>query len=173
MFGISRKRLAGISSALVMALVLALMLVTAASAKGPVAQHVSAGGPDACIALGFTHPGCDGNFSLTATISADGSMSGQYTDRFANGNGFHAVIDCVSVVGNEAWVSGVITSGTFDGFDLTGLPVSTRVRDNGTSANDPPDQISFSFIGEGFAVPCTDQPDYPLFDTPQGQVVIK
>ena len=177
MFRISRKRLAGISSAL--ALVLALLLATTASAGGPVVHHVSVGSPDACIAFGAEHPGCDGNFSLTATISADGSMSGQYTDRFARGDGFHAVIDCVSVLGNEAWVSGVITHGRFtdpdtgEVFDLTGLPIATRVRDNGTSANDPADQISFSVIGEGFAVPCTDHPDYPLFDTPQGQVVIE
>jgi hypothetical protein len=177
MFRITRKRLAAISSALTV--VLALVLATTALAMGPVIQHVSAGGPDACIAFGFEHPGCDGNFSLTANVYADGSMSGQYSDRFARGDGFHAVIDCVSVAGNEAWVSGVITSGTFtdpdtgDVFDLTGLPVSTRVRDNGTSANDPADQISFSVIGEGFAAPCTDQAMYDLFDAPQGQVVIK
>jgi hypothetical protein len=177
MFRITRKRLAAISLALTV--VLALVLVTTALAVGPVTQHVSAGGPDACIAFGFEHPGCDGNFSLVGKVYADGSMSGEYTDRFANGDGFHAALDCVSVVGNEAWVSGVITQGTFtdpntgDVFDLTGLPVSARVRDNGTSANDPADQISFSVIGEGFAAPCTDHALYDLFDAPQGQVVIK
>ena len=180
MFRFTRKRAAAISLALTV--VLALVLATTALAMGPVTQHVSAGGPDACIAFGFTHPGCDGNFSLTAHVYADGSMSGQYTDRFAQGDGFHAVIDCVSVVGNEAWVSGVITSGTFtdpntgEVFDLAGLPVSTRLRDNGTSANDPADQISFSVIGEGFAAPCTEHATgelFDLFDAPEGQVVIK
>jgi len=175
MFGISRKRLAGISSALTM--VLALVLATTASAEGPVTQSVSAGGPDACIAFGAAHPGCDGNFSLVGNVAADGSMSGEYTDRFAQGDGFHAVLNCVSVVGNDAWVSGVITQGTFtdpntgDVFDLTGLPVATRVRDNGTSANDPADQISFSFIGD--PTPCTDHVPYPLSDAPQGQVVVR
>ena len=175
---ITRKGLAGISSALTV--VLALVLVTTALAQGPVTQHVSVGSPDACFALfGATHPGCDGNFSLTANVYADGSVRGQYTDRFARGDGFHAVIDCVSVVDNEAWVSGVITQGTFtdpntgEVFDLTGLPVSTKVRDNGTTANDPADQISFSFIGDGFALPCTDHPPYDLLDAPDGQVVIK
>ena len=91
MFRIPRKRLAVLSSTLT--IVLALLLATAASAGGPVAHRVSAGGPDACIAFGFPHPGCDGNFSLVGTVYADGSMSGQYTDRFARGNGFHAVID--------------------------------------------------------------------------------
>jgi hypothetical protein len=184
MFRISRNRLAGISSALAMALVLALMLVTAAlGAKGPVVHHVLAGGPDACVAVGAEHPGCDGNFSLSAREYADGSVSGQYTDRFSQafgGGGFHAVIDCLSVDGNDAWVSGVITRGTFplgDGevLDITGFPVAARVRDNGTSANDPPDQISFSNIGD--PTPCTDRPtESPFYDlsaVPEGQVKVR
>jgi hypothetical protein len=134
---------------------------------------VNAGGPDACIAFGFEHPGCDGNFSLVAKEYADGSVSGQFTDRFANGNGFHAEIDCLVVNGNEAWISGVITEGKFDDFDFTGLSVNTRVRDNGTSANDPADQISISWIGDDFT--CKDQRAdvLSLFDTPEGQVKVK
>jgi hypothetical protein len=171
MFGISRNRLTGISSALAMALVLAPMLVTPASAKGPIVHHVSAGGPDACEAIFNTHPGCNGNFSLVGTVKADGSMSGQYTDQFGHGNGgFHAVLDCVSVVGNDAWVSGVITEGNNGTTDLTGLPVATRVRDLGTSANDPPDQISFSWIGD--PRPCTLHLNYQLLDAPEGQVTV-
>jgi hypothetical protein len=173
MFRITRKHLAGASSVFTMALV--LVLGPAAMATGPVVHHVNAGGPDACVSLlGFTHPGCDGNFSLSAHTYADGSVSGQYTDRFAQGDGFHAVINCVSVVGSDAWVSGVITSGiitdpnTGEVIDLTGLPVATRVRDNGTSANDPADQISFSFLGD--PTPCTAHLPYPLGDAPEGQV---
>jgi hypothetical protein len=158
------------------ALVLALMLVTAASATSPIVHRVSVGSPDACAAFGFPHPGCDANFSLTAKQYADGSSSGQYTDRASQANGgggFHAVIDCVSVVGNDAWVSGVITEGTSaTGTDLTGLPVATRVRDNGTSAKDVPDQISVSSVGHR-AHSCTEQFDYPLFDAPQGQVKVR
>ena len=157
--------------ALIAALAPALMLAGAASAGGPITHHVSAGGPDVCEAFGL-QPGCDGNFSLVAHVNAVGSMSGQYTDRWPNGDGFHAVITCVSVIGNDAWVSGVITSGTFDGEDLTGLAISTRVRDNGSSANDPPDQISLSFGGRQSRI-CTDHYPYPLFDAPQGQVVVK
>ena len=145
----------------VLALGLALLPVTAASAKGPVTRHVSAGARDPFA-----------SFALTATIFADGTMTGQYTDQFPQiGGGFHAVLNCVSIVGNDAWVSGVIISGSANGQDLTGLPVATRVRDNGTSANDPPDDVSFSFIGD--PTPCTDHVDYELFTSPQGQVVIK
>lgn len=142
-------------------LMLALLPVSAASAKGPVIQRVIAGARDPFA-----------SFSLTATIFADGSMSGQYTDQFPQiGGGFHAVLNCVSIVGNDAWVSGVIISGTANGQDLTGLPVATRVRDNGVSANDPPDDVSFSFIGD--PTPCTEHVEYPLFTSPQGQVVIR
>ena len=167
------------------ALTLALMLVTAASAvQGPIVHRVSVGGPDSF------GPGGDANFSLSAREYADGSVSGQYTDRFAQaigGGGFHAVIDCLSISddGNEAWVGGVITKGTFpdfpepgDVFDLTGVRVVTRVRDNGTSAKDPPDQISLSvFFIDGDPTPCTDQPTespfFDLFDVPQGQVKVR
>ena len=175
MFRITRKHMAGISSTLT--LVLVLVLATTAVANGPVVQHVSAGGPDLCVSFFGTHPGCDGNFSLTANIFADGSMSGEYTDRFPRGGGFHAVIDCVSIIGNEAWVSGVITRGgvtdpdTGEKFDWTGLPVAARVRDNGTSANAPADQISWSQIGD--PTNCVVHSDYPSYDVPQGQVTIK
>jgi hypothetical protein len=145
----------------VLALVLPLLPVTAASAKGPVAHRVSAGARDPFA-----------SFTLTAAIFADGTMTGQYTDQFPQiGGGFHALLNCVSIVGNDAWVSGVIISGTADGQDLTGLPVATRVRDNCVSAKDPPDDVSFSFIGD--PTPCTEHVDYPLFTSPEGQVVIK
>jgi hypothetical protein len=136
-----------------------------ALSKNNVIHHVSVGGSDICVAFGLKS-GCDGNFSLVANMKADGSVKGQYTDQFGHGNGgFHATVTCLSVNGNEAWVSGVITSGNFQGFDLTGLPVITKVMDNGTSG----DQISFSFIGDPTS--CSDQPDFPLLDM-TGQVTV-
>lgn len=75
------------------------------------------------------------------------------------------------VVGNEAWVSGIVTSGNIFGFDLTGFPVGTRVRDNGTSAKDPPDEISFSFLGD--PTPCTAAPNYPFLTKTKGQVKVQ
>ena len=179
-FGFWRRRLAGMAAALTMSLVFGLMLATAAVAKGPVTHRVSAGGPDACVPFGFEHPGCDGNFSLVGNVYADGSMSGEYADRFATGNGFKAVLDCVSVVGNEAWVSGVITQGTLrdfpepgDVFDLKGIFLAARVQDNGTTANDPVDMISFSILSFDPEPPCTDHVPYDLLDAPEGQVVVR
>jgi hypothetical protein len=167
----SRSRLAGGVSALTITAVLSLVLATTVVARSPaVIHHVSAGGPDACSGIG-DKPGCDGNYSLVASQFADGSASGQYTDRFSNGNGIKGVIDCVMVVGNDAWISGWITSGRFEDQDLSGLPFSTRLRDNGTSARQPPDQISASHTGD--PTPCTDMVPFDLYDTPQGQVIVK
>ncbi len=124
----ARKRVVGAASALTVAVSAVLIGATIAWAgKGPVVHHVSAGGPDACIALGFEHPGCDANFSLVANEYSDGSGSRRIHDRFANGNGFHADVDCVAVSGNDAWISGVITQGSFDGIDLAGLEVLAQV----------------------------------------------
>jgi hypothetical protein len=174
---IHQNRAARLLPVLALALVLVLLSGTMPSAKGPIVHRVTAGGPDACLALGYHHPGCDANFSLVALQNADGSVSGQYTDRYANGDGFHAAIDCLVVEGNQAWVSGVITHGIWHApwgevFDLTGLPVATRLKDNGTSANDPPDQTSFSMVWLGGYSHCSERPDYELFDAPQGQVKI-
>jgi hypothetical protein len=84
----------------------------------------------------------------------------------------------VVVVGNEAWISGVITHGrwtdadTGEVDDLAGEPVSTRVKDNGRSALDPTDQIGYSWIGVGWADSCTEQADDDLLDMPDGQVTV-
>ena len=136
--------------------------------RGPLVSQVSVGSPDACEAFGAP-TGCDANYSLVANEYADGSVTGEWTDQFGHGNGgFHATIDCLSVDGNEAWVSGVVTYPK----DFAGLPVGARVADNGTSKNDPADQISFSFFG-GDAPSCTEQPDYGLFDLTNGQVIVR
>ena len=82
---------------------------------------------------------------------------------------------CVVVVGNDAWLSGVIrklTPASTFGDDFVGEAISIRVRDNGTSANDPPDQASFVEVVE-FANDCLSQPDYELLDLNNGNVQIK
>ncbi|UCF19391.1 MAG: hypothetical protein JSU87_15925 [Gemmatimonadota bacterium] len=135
---------------------------------GPVLSRAYVGSPDAF------GPGGDANFSLIALAKADGSVTGQYHDQFAGGVGVHIAVDCLTIVGNEAWVSGVITNSRLE--FLLGRAAATRVADNGRSANDPADQISFTFIGGGFGLPddftCGDTPDFPLQDVSEGQVVV-
>jgi hypothetical protein len=147
-----------------MTLALSLVLATAARADG--VQHVvSVGGPDQ-DATNHT----DANFSLVAIQYGDGSVKGQWTDQFGQGQGgIHVAINCLFVQGNQAWVSGFVTSGTFNGADLSGLPVITRVQDNG--GGNTPDAISFSFIGNAAA--CTTAPNLPLVPMTAGQVNVR
>jgi len=147
---------------------------TEAFSKGRVIHHVSLGGADICEALGLP-TGCDANFSLVANEKADGSVSGQWQDTFAGGvDGVHIAIDCLNVVGDGAVIGGVITHGTLGGVDQSGLRALTAVVDNGTSANDTPDQLSFSFFPTG-EFPCTAAVpgDFPLFDLTHGQVRVR
>ena len=53
----------------------------AASVGQPVHQ-VQIGGPDVCTGFG-ANPGCDANFTLTAQVYTDGSVSGYWIDRFS------------------------------------------------------------------------------------------
>jgi hypothetical protein len=151
----------------VVALVAGLLLaLSPAASADSVIHNVSVGSGDV-----LPPPGSDANFSLSAIERADGTVTGQWQDTvFGRGTaavGLHVEVDCLVVVGNEAWVSGVITRPA----SLAGLPAITRVRDNGTSTNDPADQVSFTFIG--IAATCTDQPDLPLFDLINGQVTVQ
>lgn len=131
-------------------------------------HRVSMGSSDICVGGGLS-PGCDQNLSLVALEMADGTITGQFIDVFSvpfprgRGTIIQASVTCLSVSGNEAWVGGVITGPNF-----TGFPIVIRVRDNGTSQRDPPDQSS---ILEAFGPDCTTQPDLTLFDI-FGQVKI-
>jgi len=108
--------------------------------SGPLVHHVSVGGPDAC-----QPPGCDANFSLVANEYADGRVSGQWVDSFGNVTALHVAIDCLNVSGNAAVVGGVIKAWNGQNPTFVGRRALTAVRDNGTSANDPADQISYSW----------------------------
>jgi hypothetical protein len=144
----------------------ALLSVAPAAFADEVIHKVSVGSADI-----LPPPGSDANFSLSAVQHGDGTVTGQWQDTFFGRSvpalALHVDIDCLVVVGNDAWLSGVITRPDA----LAGLAAVTRVRDNGTSANDPADQISFTFINLG--VTCTDQPNLPLFDLINGQVKVQ
>ena len=136
------------------------------AASNGVIHRVSVGGSDQDATLNT-----DANFSLVAVQKADGSVQGEWSDQFGQGQGgVHVDVNCVFVQGNQAWISGIIRSGQAGGVDFTGLPAITRVADLGNSVNDAPDAISFTFIG--VAAPCTAQPNLPLLAMTGGQVTV-
>ena len=151
----------------------------ALTANARVVHRISVGGADVCEALGLP-TGCDANFSLTARVDANGTASGQWQDTFSGGGqGQHSTIDCVNIQGNAAVIGGVVTHGTDGaGNDLTGFRSLTAVVDNGTSQQDPPDQISTSiFAPSGFDCHDYTIEDFELdgivFDLTHGQVTIR
>jgi hypothetical protein len=173
----SRKRFVTVAVALLLGAAATSMPTGTASAASPIVHRASAGGPDACFAVLGAQPGCDGNYSWTASQFADGSASGHFTDRFATGDGVTGEIDCLSVAGNRAWASGVFTSGRFtdpdtgERIDLAGLHFLTSVQDNGRTSNAPADQVS-RLVVDADVLDCSTQPDVEMFDTPEGQVIV-
>jgi hypothetical protein len=155
----------------VLVLAAALIVAIPVLAARPI-HKVHVGGPDACEAWGLG-PGCDANFSLVVTEHADGSVTGQWSDQYGRGyGGVHVVIDCLGVNGNQAWIGGLVTQDTFSGDgSFIGFRVAASVVDNGTSANDPPDQISY-MDADFDNSSCAEQPDFDLFDIQKGQVIV-
>jgi hypothetical protein len=149
-----------------------LVLAVAASAGGGPVHRVSVGVADFCDhtppAPPSQDPGCNANFSIEAQQLADGSVRGQYVDEFGHGNGgFHATVDCLSVQGNKAWISGIVQSGTYN----PGGRIVTEVVDNGTSANDPPDTISYSWPA-ALNFNCASHPNLVQVAVPKGQIKV-
>jgi hypothetical protein len=147
-----------------------------ASTTSKVIHQATAGSPDICSAVG-DKPGCDANFSLVAVQYADGSVKGQWVDRTSQvngGGGVHVAINCLNVIGNRAYISGVITQGNGDQIGQLAL---TKVVDNGRSTKDPPDEISVTINFPGLVTDCNGAPAFddviPLFAIPQGQVVVR
>jgi hypothetical protein len=115
-------------------------------------------------------PGDDANFSMVAMQAGDGTSSGQYTDQWKDGRGsIHVAVDCLHVVDNRAWVSGVVTSGTAGD---VGMPIYAMVEDNGTSAHDAPDKISASYYTDG-TIDCRSAIEVPLYPLFNGQVRVR
>jgi len=112
----------------------------------PTSSAARANGPSASGHGNLTVGGELRTFSFTAVTHKDGSVTGEaeLINR-ASGGKFHLAINCLSVSGIDAVVSGVVTNS--DGpTNLLGWTGVFRVTDNGEGANDPPDQISFTFF---------------------------
>lgn len=161
---------------LVVALAAGALLSVGSALGGGVTHRVSVGSSDSVI----FPPGTDANFSLIAIQRDGGTVNGQWHDQFGGhgpgapfvGQFLHMEVTCLVVEGNEAWVSGPIKVASTDLAEFVGTTAFTRVRDNGTSANDPPDQISFTFFGFDPELDCEDRLDLDLFDLNNGEVKV-
>lgn len=81
-------------------------------------------------------------FSFNAVKHADGSVTGESELKSrASGTVIHAALNCLTVVGNQAYIGGVVTNS--NNSSLVGKPCVFTVIDNGEGDNAPPDELSF------------------------------
>jgi hypothetical protein len=98
-------------------------------------------------------------FTFNAKTDSSGVTTGQ-TEAFnrSSGTKWHGTIDCLSIVGNVATMSGVVTdvSPANPPFFVVGSHILFQVIDNGEGSNPPPDLISLTFFyGTGTNPGCT------------------
>ena len=144
--------------------VLAVLLGAGASVAAPPVHQASGGGsvdwPDGRVSYGFN-----------ARVDADGQVKGQASFAFRNlGVEFQVDINCLVVVGHDAWLGGTIVSSSNPA--LLGEDIVWRVQDNGEGRNAPPDQTSPTATG----VPpgsCNQMPPLSLRPWTNGNVQVK
>ena len=132
-------------------------------------------------------------FTISAVQHVDGSTSGQYDLKLAPIEllkdfdvsppllSFHGTITCMKVVGNSAYLGGVVdrqeNGGLFFGReDFTG--VAMELIDNGEAHDAAPDQISsvFVYFPETPTTPqdyCDDPTPGPVFPIDQGNITVR
>jgi hypothetical protein len=109
--------------------------------NGPVIESVTGSGS-------LVFPNSHRTFSFTAHMYADGTVDGQWqrVNHSSNGQAHsHGIVTCFDIDGNHARLGGFATSGVQSDPPFNG--VAWRVEDNGQGNNNPPDRISFQFVG--------------------------
>lgn len=112
------------------------------------------------------------HFSFHANTASDGTVTGSgvlsYT---AGGTQTRFDIDCMTVVGNVATMSGVVMEG--DAIPI-GFPVWFRVIDNGEGSNATEDRMTLmTYYTNGAPIPCTTPFANTLYNIEGGNIQVK
>jgi hypothetical protein len=114
------------------------------------------------------------NFSFHARENQDGSITGsiQFNCRQPWSGIVHGTIDCMTIEGNQATISGFATHSDIEGYPPGSL-FWFRVVDNGEGNNSDPDQFSDVWgVPEGYS--CTGSfPPFDMVDIEHGNVQVK
>ena len=117
----------------------------------------------------FGSGGARNSVGFTARIDTGGAVKGEAQFQLRDhGLRLHVVVDCLSVLGNEAWVGGIVL--TSNDPTLVGTHVTWRVQDNG-EGGDGPDQVSLPVPGA--ASDCVPQPALPLVPLTEGDIQVE
>jgi hypothetical protein len=118
-------------------------------------------------------------FSFSANVQADGGETGQgeilYRTTLKGGTEearIHIDIDCVTIDGNRAILSGIVTQSS-DGTSINDRVV-IAVADNGEGINDPPDTMSVLLIDDATAcISCKSKMKLLLQDIDRGNIQVR
>ena len=149
----------------------ATLLAALVSARGPVQWsedpvHRASGGGT------VEYGGALNTHAFTAQIDANGNVKGQaeFQMRYIDTT-IHAELNCLAVVGHDAWIGGTITRSSNPAVVGLGLDILFRVQDNGEGDAHPPDMTSQLVWG---AVPsCDTTPPLGLIEWTNGNVHVK
>jgi len=147
-----------------LALLLLLLLATAAYAAPP--THRATWGGKIAVGTDSTQ------ISGVAQVDASGAVKGQAEFHVVVGTDtteFHVVVDCLTVVGNQAWIGGVISHSATNPA-LAGQRVVWTVVDNGEPGIGV-DQGSIPVPGDAPA--CGTQPQLALIPWAAGNVQVR
>jgi len=109
-------------------------------AKGNVEESITGNGQ-------FIFRGERKTFAFAAVKRSDGTVTGEFqTFGLSSDLPVHGDVTCFTVIGNQAWIGGVIKKFKFGNGQFEGQDVGWQVIDNREDAADSPDRISFGLI---------------------------
>jgi hypothetical protein len=146
-----------------MGIVSCLLLASVAFAAPPVHQATGGGTIQFNDSLD--------TIAFTAQIDAAGEVKGQAEFQLRDLNlTFHVVVDCLQVSGDNAWISGLISSASDPA--RVGQRVLWQVRDNGQGNASSLDQVSLP-VQFNPTTPCPGQPSLALVSWTNGNVQVR
>ena len=152
-----------ISFAMGAAVLLAASCAGGASA-GPAVHKASGGGT-------VDWPGGRVTYGFNAQVDAAGAAKGEAEFQFRDvGVKLHVEIDCLTVAGNDAWLSGTIR--TSDDASLVGQEILWRVEDNGEGPAAPSDRTSTVVLGVARGA-CATMPTLGMVPWTNGNVQVR
>jgi len=113
-------------------------------------------------------------FTFAANTFADGTTNGNWQVGLSSGGNYHGTVECLVVVGDEAWFAGPTTDATE--IDELGIIRGFRALDLGKG--NPPDRISLAWdVSESFETSagwCAYRPEFAeLMDIENGNVMVR
>jgi hypothetical protein len=141
---------------------LSFLLVCGVARATPPVMRANGGGT-------FESGGVLNTVGFTARIDTGGAVKGEAQFHLrGQGLRLHVVVDCLSVLGNEAWVGGIVLTSSDP--TLVGTHVTWRVQDNG-EGDGAVDQVSLPVPGA--ASDCVPQPALPLVPLTEGDIQVE